>query len=671
MSRKRKAADTPIETETESSKSSKSSKSQELYTKKVFSLDDLISLEARRAFTKIYKIKTEFPENKFITARDWWEPSSPTTQCGNVIGKWNNNTLCYICGLKLTEDDVKESPPECEHILPVYQGSLLLELYKASVDKKNISPEHNLEYAWSHRCCNQIKSDTSFLTTKRKGKDEVFALHYNNTKNILNTIYKGDRSYCDILKNKINKMNKNTWVNQRTISIGDNQINPIIEYLSQSLNQSKGLFYLGILSNILKSVDQNILYKAQEGIEKLPPLDMLQTRIITYTEIGQVLINLIVSNTNTISDSNYLLKSLFHNNNIEVKNIQQLGGFVPEALMNILNSPSQNMNFFTERMIYQDVFMYSTTNGIDERRSDSLGKMSMDYALLRLVFTNMINIESTGTASRNQKKLLQNGINILKQEIQKKETDIQSFLNENKLNNEIFTFIEKYTDLTIDPNITIENTNLTQNSLMPYRLKFAEKYGLKDELSDATIEETINLYEVSALQKLLNIIDDVNNANEDEKESAIEELMKLYESEKEELEEEKEIMTPEQQAYLADVIDAANVLIALKETKMTVVEPTDEEVEAATGLLGLKDAIQEENKTSETEALKKGFADLFNISNTFRSIPRRAAVPRRGAVPSRMASLTGQGKRRKTKKKITKRKRDNRNKRRTRRQRKK
>ena len=41
------------------------------------------------------------------------------------------------------------------------------------------------------------------------------------------------------------------------------------------------------------------------------------------------------------------------------------------------------------------------------------------------------------------------------------------------------------------------------------------------------------------------------------------------------------MMTPQQQAYLDDVIDAANVLIALKGTKMTVVEPTEEEVEAA------------------------------------------------------------------------------------------
>ena len=651
MTKKRKA-DTSIETDTEY----RPSKSQELYTKKVFSLDDLISLEARRAFTKIYKIHTEYPDNNFITARDWWEPSSPTTQCGNVIGKWNNNTLCYICGLKLIDDNVNEFPPECEHILPVYQGSLLLELYKASVDKKNISPEHNLEYAWSHRCCNQIKSDISFLTTKRKGKDEVFALHYNNTKNILNTIYQGDRSYCQILKNKINKINKNSWINERTISIGDNQINPIIEYLSKSLNQSKGLFYLGILSNILKSVDQNTLYKAQGMEQPLPPLDMLQTLVNVYFDTGNIIINLITSNAITYIDSNNLLKAMF-NDNIEVKNTQQLSGVIPEALMNRLNNPSQNVNVFTERMIYQDVFMYSTTNGIDERKSDSLGKMSMVYALLRLVFTNMINVESTGTSSRSQIKLLQNGIIILKQEIQNKENDIQSFLNENELNNEIATFIKEYTDLMIDPNITIENTNLAHNNLLLRRLEFAEKYGLKDELRNTPIEETINLYEVSALQKLLNIIDDVNNANEDEKESALEELMKLYENEKEELEEEKEMMTPQQQAYLDDVIQAANVLIGLKETKMTVVEPTEEEVEAATGLLGLKDAIQEENKINETETLKKGFNDLFSISNVFRSIPRRAVVP------SRMAPLRGEGKRRKTKKKMTKRKRNNKNKR--------
>ena len=119
--------------------------------------------------------------------------------------------------------------------------------------------------------------------------------------------------------------------------------------------------------------------------------------------------------------------------------------------------------------------------------------------------------------------------------------------------------------------------------------------------------------------------------------------MKLYENEKEELEEEKELMTPQQQAYLDDVMQAANALIALKETKMTVVEPTEEEVEAATGLLGLKDAIQKDNKTNETETLKKGFANLFNISNAFRSIPRRTAVP------SRMPLLRGQGRPRKTK----------------------
>ena len=71
--------------------------------------------------------------------------------------------------------------------------------------------------------------------------------------------------------------------------------------------------------------------------------------------------------------------------------MQQLSGVVPEALMNRLNNPSQTTNVFTERMIYQDVFMYSTTNGIDERKSDSLGKMSMDYNIAIGIYNIWIN----------------------------------------------------------------------------------------------------------------------------------------------------------------------------------------------------------------------------------------------------------------------------------------
>ena len=114
-------------------------------------------------------------------------------------------------------------------------------------------------------------------------------------------------------------------------------------------------------------------------------------------------------------------------------------------------------------------------------------------------------------------------------------------------------------------------------------------------------------------------------------------------------------MTIEQQPYLDDVINAANSLIELKETKMTVVEPTEEVIEAATGLIGLKGTIQEEKQTNETESLNKGFADLYNIANKLRRNPRITNVPR------------FRGNARKTKKKMTKRKCYSKNKRRTRR----
>ncbi len=632
---------------------------RELYTKKIFSLDDLISLEARQAFTKIYKIQYEYPDMNFTTARDWWEPSNPTTQCSNVIGKWNNNTLCYICGLKLTEDDVTSFPPECEHILPVYQGSLLLDLYKASIDKRNISPEHQLEYAWAHRCCNQVKSDTSFLTTNRKGKDEAFAFHYNNTKHILNDIYKGERSYCQTLKYKINKINKNTWIKERTVSIGDNQINPIVNYLSQSLNKSKGLFYLGILSNILKSVDQNTLYKAQGVEQTLPPLDMLQTRILSYSEIGGFLVNLIVSNATTNIDTNFLLKTMFNDDNIEVKDNKMLPGLIPETLMNKINNPLQNTNVYTERMIYQDMFMYLTNKNIDERKSDNISKMSMDYAILSLVLSNMINVANLGTASRNQSKLIQNSIGGLKQGIQEKENNIELFLNENDINREIISFIKDYIRLIIDSNITIDNEELSHNNILSYRLEFITKYGVQDEIQNESVEDTINQYEVTALQKILNMIDDVNNASEDEKEMAIEELMKLYEEEKDELEEEKELMTQEQQVYLDDIISAANILVGIKESEKAVVEPTEEELEVATTLLGLKDVVKEETELNEKRAIKEGFDKLFQT--TFKSIPRRTSL-------NRMIPIRGQGKLRKTKKKVTKRKKGTKQKRKTRKQ---
>ena len=178
------------------------------------SMSEFCAKSAKDAFKIMYQMDPEltlFGENKTKSqmkkARDWWDPTDPTTQCKNVIGMHDANTMCYICGLKLTEDDNKDNPPECEHILPVFHANLFLSLYSPrehlseSMKKKFTSEldwekykqatqkELRMEYDWAHRCCNRIKSDTGFMSydeTKRE-----MSLDYNATRSILTQIFTG------------------------------------------------------------------------------------------------------------------------------------------------------------------------------------------------------------------------------------------------------------------------------------------------------------------------------------------------------------------------------------------------------------------------------------------------------------------------------------------------
>lgn len=120
-----------------------------------------------------------------------------------VLQENTNENTCWICGEAIVGKATSENDfglaPECEHILPVMQAALFLELYgkKHSEMKKNmkkaitvikntkninariiealdtylrIRPEfksamHKMlkEYAWAHAGCNRIKSNKSFL----------------------------------------------------------------------------------------------------------------------------------------------------------------------------------------------------------------------------------------------------------------------------------------------------------------------------------------------------------------------------------------------------------------------------------------------------------------------------------------------------------------------------
>ena len=128
------------------------------------------------------------------TSRGVFEYVNPEAQCNNVLKKKkmeldsaegkkalqenqpakdlaNNPNICYLCGTVM-ENGVQDM--ECEHILPILAAASNLYIYNTKLKeyladqtlfdaKKTMSQILNLEYAWSHQCCNQLKSDFNFL----------------------------------------------------------------------------------------------------------------------------------------------------------------------------------------------------------------------------------------------------------------------------------------------------------------------------------------------------------------------------------------------------------------------------------------------------------------------------------------------------------------------------
>jgi hypothetical protein len=141
--------------------------------------------------------------------------SSIPGQCNNTIGPLlPGQTSCWICGMIIpkTEDLPGTSDNglagECEHILPVSQASLFLELYD-NVEKGKTNTDHfKLEYAWSHKLCNRTKNDDVYFKPELDANghpvnDEVAF------ENLLNEIVDSKRKDSYVVGDDKNSFNKN------------------------------------------------------------------------------------------------------------------------------------------------------------------------------------------------------------------------------------------------------------------------------------------------------------------------------------------------------------------------------------------------------------------------------------------------------------------------------
>ena len=162
------------------------------------------------------------------------ESLSAASQCDQTVGRLKNlpDIRCYICqGLWVA----KSVTMECEHIFCI---GLAIE-YFGLVRSTFLSDEQKLFlsilYAWSHRCCNRLKSNMSFMKLNPNytpGRNNFFMFHELNAAKLLNTIYNNEHSHdCNVIIDR-GKINKQNFVKSRTEGISAH-VMPLVNFSNQ------------------------------------------------------------------------------------------------------------------------------------------------------------------------------------------------------------------------------------------------------------------------------------------------------------------------------------------------------------------------------------------------------------------------------------------------------
>ena len=257
-------------------------------------------------------------------ARKIWETSSTETQCTNSKGAGafiNDITTCYICGMKIKYSGVANDGrnPECEHILPILQAVIYLGLYShketmresartiqefqsspTTIQNPFYNPELvDLEYAWSHRACNQIKSDNIYMDIS----DEKFSVDIHGLEGLLREIWDTKITGYKDFKADLHKKYKTPekFIRART-SDGSKLISRFNDIVER-LNRSKAP-YITLLAGVATMVDGTMSNNAYTQI--MDPKDRSIAAKKKYDDnIDKIIQNykLITTNVNNLNIS--------------------------------------------------------------------------------------------------------------------------------------------------------------------------------------------------------------------------------------------------------------------------------------------------------------------------------------------------------------------------------
>lgn len=157
--------------------------------------------------------------------------TSAVTQCEETIGLLNSGDICYICNRIMSRDPMCSY--ECEHVLPVLSAITRYWLYypQHKGDQELIDELKN-EYGWSHKCCNQHKSNYDFiLYDKSPG---IFIFNSENINHVIENINSDNTdSYNCNCKDLVSKLTKDEKIKAYESIIL--KVTPLIEKLNEDL----------------------------------------------------------------------------------------------------------------------------------------------------------------------------------------------------------------------------------------------------------------------------------------------------------------------------------------------------------------------------------------------------------------------------------------------------
>ena len=144
-------------------------------------------------------------------------------------------TTCYLCNRSILPKGVDgQKTMECEHILPVSSALSHWWLIKSNADQPlNDSELSELayEYGWSHRCCNQIKTNSEFIIYDSRLDKYVF--NRDLVKTMLEDIKTSTSYDCSVANNR-----GGFDVNTQLINI-QRTIQPLLDKVNQNLNATE------------------------------------------------------------------------------------------------------------------------------------------------------------------------------------------------------------------------------------------------------------------------------------------------------------------------------------------------------------------------------------------------------------------------------------------------